>query len=117
MSIYERVGGADAIDAAVDIFYTKVLADDAINEFFDIINMPAQIEKQKYFLKMALGGPHEYTGRDLREAHKGMNLNEDHFTSVATHLVATLEELEVSQDLIDEIVTVVASTKDDILYQ
>jgi hemoglobin len=115
MSIYDEIGGAAAVDAAVDIFYRKVLSDDRISEFFDTVDMDAQIVKQKAFLTVAFGGPNEYTGKDMREGHKHMNLTEEHFTAVAENLIATLEELNVPQDKIDAIVAVALSVKDDVL--
>lgn len=115
MSVYEKIGGQAAVDAAVDIFYRKVLSDDLISHFFDTIDMESQHAKQKAFLTMAFGGPNEYTGADMREAHKHMNLKEDHFNAVAGHLVATLEELSVPQEHIDEIVGIALSVKDDVL--
>jgi len=114
-SIYERIGGETAVDAAVDIFYRKVLADERINQFFDTVDMEGQHAKQKAFLTMAFGGPNKYTGQDMREAHKHMNLTEEHFGAVAEALVGTLQELNVPQDIIDEIVAVAVSVKDDVL--
>ena len=115
MSIFEKIGGEGAVDAAVDIFYRKVLADDRISHFFDDIDMEGQHAKQKAFLTMAFGGPNSYTGKDMREAHKGMNLTEEHFGAVAENLVNTLKELSVPQELIDEVVAVCLSVKDDVL--
>ncbi|MGH1440379.1 MAG: group I truncated hemoglobin [Cellvibrionaceae bacterium] len=115
MSIYEKIGGEPAVDAAVDIFYKKVLADDRINEFFDSVDMAGQIQKQKSFLTMVFGGPNSYTGKDMREAHKHMNLTEEHFGAVAENLIGTLQELEVPQEIIDEIVGIALSVKDDVL--
>ncbi len=115
MSIYEQIGGAGAVDAAVDIFYRKVLVDDRISDFFDTVDMDGQRAKQKAFLTMAFGGPNDYTGKDMREAHKGMNLTEEHFNAVAENLVATLKELNVSEDIINSIVEVCLSVKDDVL--
>ena len=115
MSVYEAIGGAAAVDAAVDIFYRKVLVDDRINEFFDTVDMEQQHKKQKAFLTMAFGGPNEYTGKDMREAHSHMNLDEDHFNAVAEALVGTLEELNVPQEHIDSIVGIAVSVKDDVL--
>ena len=117
-SLYEKIGGQPAVDAAVDLFYRKVLADDSIKHFFDDIDMDEQIVKQKAFLTMAFGGPNNYTGQDMRKAHARLvenGLNEDHFNSVAGHLVATLQELNVTQDLIDEVVAIAGSTKEDVL--
>ena len=77
--------------------------------------MEAQHAKQKAFMTMAFGGPNDYTGKDMRDAHKHMNLSEEHFNAVAEDLVATLMELEVPQELIDEVVTIVSGAKDDVL--
>lgn len=115
MSIYEKLGGAAAIDAAVDIFYRKVLTDDRISHFFDTTDMESQHVKQKAFLTMAFGGPNAYTGKDMREAHKHMNLTEEHFNAVAECLVTTLQELNVSEEDINEVVNVAVSVKDDVL--
>ena len=115
MSLYESIGGAAAVDAAVDLFYRKVLVDDRISEFFDTVDMESQHAKQKAFLTMVFGGPGEYSGKDMRAAHKHMNLNETHFNAVAENLVATLKELEVPQEYIDQIVAIALSVKDDVL--
>jgi len=115
MSLFEKIGGEAAVNAAVDIFYRKVLLDDRISEFFDTVDMDAQHAKQKAFLTMAFGGPNSYTGKDMREAHKHMKLTEEHFNAVAENLVATLKELSVPQDCIDEIVSIAVSVKDDVL--
>ena len=117
MSVYDAIGGAAAVDAAVDIFYRKVLMDERISDFFDTVDMEEQHKKQKAFLTMAFGGPNSYTGKDMREAHAKMNLNEDHFIAVAECLVGTLEELNVPQEHIDTIVGICVSVKPDVLNQ
>ena len=116
--LFEKIGGEAAVNAAVDIFYRKVLADDSISHFFDNTDMAAQHAKQKSFLTMAFGGPNNYTGEDMRAAHAPLvkkGLNEDHFNAVAGHLQATLEELNVPADLIGEVMSIAASTKEDVL--
>ena len=55
-SLYEKIGGEPAVNAAVDIFYRKVLSDYRINRFFDGVDMEKQAAKQKAFLTMALVG-------------------------------------------------------------
>ena len=117
-TLYERLGGEAAVDAAVDIFYRKVLSDDSISHFFDTTDMDAQRGKQKAFLTMAFGGPNQYTGKDLRSAHAHLveqGLNDTHFDAVAQHLQATLEELGVAKELIDEVISIAAGTRDDVL--
>ena len=117
-SLFERIGGEAAVNAAVDIFYRKVLSDTSIAYFFDETDMDEQIGKQKSFLTMAFGGPNEYTGEDMRKAHAPLvakGLNESHFGAVAGHLQATLEELNVPADLIAEVMAIAGSTHDDVL--
>lgn len=117
-SLYEKIGGDGAVNAAVDIFYRKVLSDDRINSFFDGVDMDRQAAKQKAFLTMAFGGPHNYTGKDMREGHAHLvakGLNDSHFDAVVENLGATLKELNVPDDLIAEAAAIAESTRNDVL--
>ena len=114
-SIYHRLGGKAAISAAVDLFYKKVLADKTVNEFFEGVNMKRQARKQKEFVSAALGGPEPWKGKNMKRAHKDMGLTEAHFNAIAGHLKVSLEELKVKEELIDEVLAVVGTTKDDIV--
>lgn len=117
-SLYDRLGGEAAVNAAVDIFYRKVLADDRINGFFEGIDMDKQAAKQKAFLTMAFGGPHNYTGDDMRKGHAHLverGLNDSHFDAVMENLGATLQELNVPGDLIAEAAAIAESTRNDVL--
>ena len=117
-TLYERLGGEAAVTAAVGMFYDRIMADPSLAPFFAGLDMERQIHKQIAFMTMAFGGPHEYTGRDLRVAHAGLvkrGLGEDHFAGVAEHLRATLERLSVPSELIDEVMAIVGSTKQDVL--
>jgi len=118
VSLFDQLGGAAAVDAAVDVFYRKVLNDYRINRFFDNSDMEVQAAKQKAFLTMAFGGPNNYTGKDLRTAHARfvkMGLNDSHFDIVMEHLTATLVELNVPSELISQVATLAESTRADIL--
>jgi hemoglobin len=117
-SLYERIGGEAAIMAAVDRFYAKVLADDLTQPFFEGLDMEAQSRKQLAFMAWAFGGPAEYRGRDLRTAHAGLvarGLGDAHFDAVAGHLKATLEELHVAPDLVEQVLEIVANVRDEVL--
>ena len=117
-NLYEKIGGDAAVDAAVDIFYRKVLADDRISSFFEGVDMEKQAAKQKAFLTMAFGGPHNYTGKDMREGHAHLvtrGLNDSHFDAVMENLAATLQELNVPDELIQEAATIAESTCTDVL--
>ncbi len=117
-SLYERLGGDAAMDAAVDVFYRKVLADERINEFFDGVDMEAQAAKQKGFLTMVFGGPHSYTGKDMREGHKHLvarGLNDTHVDVIIELLGGTLQELGVGDEDITEVARIADSVRDDVL--
>lgn len=118
-TLYERLGGAAAIDAAVDIFYDKVLADGRISHFFSNTDMARQRSHQKAFLTYAFGGGPAYSGLGMRAAHQGLvdklGLNEGHFDAVVENLAATLAGLGVSDALIGEVAAVAVSIKDDVL--
>jgi len=114
-SIYHRLGGKKAINAAVEAFYKRVLADKKVSHFFDDVNMKKQRSKQKAFLSAALGGPEPWKGKDMRKAHKHLDLTEADFGAIAGHLQATLESLKVDKKLIGEVMAVAASTHDDVL--
>jgi hemoglobin len=116
-SLYERIGGAPAVDAAVDVFYRKVLSDDRISHYFETVDMEAQHAKQKAFLTFAFGGPNNYTGQDMRRAHAKMNLTEADFDAVMENLAATLQELGVSEQDIGQAAAVALSVKADVLNQ
>lgn len=117
-SLFERLGGEGAVDAAVDIFYRKVLSDDRVNEFFDDVDMEAQAAKQKGFLTMVFGGPNNYTGKDMREGHKHLverGLNDSHVDAIVELLGATLKELGAADADIQAVADLANSVRDDVL--
>jgi hemoglobin len=118
MGLYENLGGEAAVNAAVDIFYRKVLKDDRISRFFTGVDMAKQAAKQKSFLTMAFGGPNNYTGLDMRNAHARLvkeGLNDSHFDAVVEDLGATLKELKVPDNLIAQVAAIAETTRKDVL--
>jgi len=118
MALYDELGGAAAVNAAVDIFYRKVLKDERIKRFFMGVDMDKQAAKQKAFLTMAFGGPNNYTGLDMRKAHEHLvaqGLNDSHFDAVVEDLGATLKELKVPDALIAQVAAIAESTRNDVL--
>ena len=117
-SLYEQLGGQAAVELAVDNFYRKVLSDDRISHFFDGVDMDKQIAKQKAFLTMAFGGPHNYSGKDMRNGHAHLvarGLNDSHFDAVIENLGQTLKELNVPDELISQVAAIGESTRNDVL--
>lgn len=114
-SLYEQIGGEAAVNAAVDLFYRKVLADDRISKYFDTVDMEAQHAKQKAFLTFAFGGPNSYSGKDMRAAHAKLDLSEADFDAVMENLAGTLKELSVPDELIGKAAAIAMSVKDEVL--
>jgi hemoglobin len=117
-SLYSRIGGKAAMDVAVDIFYRKILNDPCIRYFFEDVDMDLQRAKQKRFLSMVCGGPHKYTGKQMRDAHAhllALGLNDEHFDHVLEHLKASLEECGVQPSDLAIIAQVAESFRSDVL--
>jgi hemoglobin len=117
-SLFDQLGGEDAVDVAVERFYSKVLADDRIRGFFDGIDMDQQARKQKAFLTVAFGGPNKYSGRAMRAAHARFvddGLSDIHFDAVVENLAATLTDMGVGPDLVKQVGEVAETTRNDVL--
>lgn len=117
-TLFERLGGEEAIIAAVDLFYEKLLDDGRLAPFFADMDMDNLARKQVTFMAWAFGAPDTYKGKDLRAAHAGLvrrGLGDEHFNAVAEHLRATLEELEVPEEDIAEAIALVAGTRHEVL--
>lgn len=117
-SLFERLGGQAAVNAAVDIFYRKMLTDERVSHFFDDIDMEQQILKQKGFLTMAFGGPNHYSGKNMREGHAHLvkrGLNDTHVDVVIEHLGATLTELGAHAEDINQVAAIANSVRNDVL--
>ena len=118
MSLYERLGGEPAFQAAVDGFYRLMLTDARVSHFFDSVDMDGQIAKQKAFLTYVTGGPAEYTGKDMRSAHEHLlskGLADEHVDVVIEHLGATLVGLGPKPDDVAEVASLANSVRNDIL--
>ena len=117
-TLYERLGGAEAIDAAVTRFYWRILNDDRVRRFFEGRAIGVQIAKQRGFLTMVTGGPNNYQGKDLRRGHSHLveaGLDDSHVDIVLEHLGATLIELGVEQETINDVLALADSVRDDVL--
>ncbi len=119
LSLYERVGGDKAMEQAVDLFYRKVLQDELIGKFFEDVDMEGQRLKQKSFLAMAFGGPYQYTGKEMREAHQRLvdqlGLTDVHFDRVIKYFRESVQELRIPGPEIEKMCEVLESFRDDVL--
>jgi hemoglobin len=117
-TLYERVGGNSAVAAVVNLLYDGIIKDPLLLPFFDGIDVLRQKSKLVAFLSTVFGGSTRYSGEDLRQAHGHLvarGLSDQHFDAVADHLHSTLEELSVPATLVEEIMAIVESTRNDVL--
>jgi hemoglobin len=113
-SIYDRIGGHEAIEAVVEDFYARVLADDQLSGFFSGTNMSRLKGKQAEFFAAALGGPEPYTGAPMKQVHQGRGITMHHFTLVAGHLSDALTAAGVPAETVTEILGAIAPLAADI---
>lgn len=114
-TLFERLGGSTAVEAAVDAFYNRVLSDDRIAHHFAGVDMDRQLKKQKAFLTLAFGGRSDVPTPPLRHIHARLKLTESDFDAVLEHLDATLVSLQVPAELIAEATGIARSVKRDVL--
>jgi len=94
-SLYERLGGKDAITAVVDDFVGNVAGDKRINGFFAKADIPHLKRNLVDQICSATGGPCVYTGKDMRTAHKGMGITDADFNALVEDLTKSLNKFNV----------------------
>eukprot|EP00798_Chlamydomonas_sp_ICE-L_P028922 gene28922-biopygen32804 len=113
--LFTRIGGTPAVQATVDAFYKKVLADPLLAPFFKDVDMTRQRDMQVKFMSMAFGSGAQYAATNMFKVHEKMireqGLGLEHFDAVAGHLVASMKQLGVPQALIDEATVVVLTLR------
>lgn len=117
-SLYQRLGGYDAIAAVTDDFIGRLATDKMLGRFFvghseDSLKKVRQLVVDQ--LCAAAGGPCIYLGRDMKTAHKGMGISEAEWNAAAAHLVATLDKFKVPEAEKSELLAAVSSFKKDIV--
>ena len=115
--LYERIGAQDGIATVVDGFPGKVGADDRVNGRFADTDMPKLRALLIEQVCEATGGPCKYSGKNMLDAHKGMNITEDEFGIVAAHFAAAMLDAGVGADDNATIMGVLAGMRDDIVGQ
>jgi hemoglobin len=111
ISIYESIGGHAAVTAAVDVFYAKMLADPVLSQYFPGGVGAIHRKHIGTLLCQAIGGPEVYHGPDLAEAHARHRISDAHFDLTAGHLAASLTELGVPDNLVNQIIGIVAGLR------
>lgn len=117
-TLYERLGGYDAISAVADDLLSRLKADPRLRRFWDHRGEDG-VRREKHlpidFLCSSAGGPLYYTGRDMKTSHRGMKVDESDRTAFLGHVNATLDAFRVPPGERDEVIAFVQSTKTDIV--
>ena len=117
-SLYQRVGGYDALAAVVDDFIGRLVSDKQFEKFFAGFSVDSKKRIRQHILDQfcaATGGPCVYMGRDMKTTHGGLGITEADWDAAVKHLTASIDKFKVPQKEKGELLAFVASLKKDIV--
>lgn len=114
-TIYEDIGGREAVEAVVSDFYDRVLVDPLLEPYFEDTDTEQLYAHQVQFVSSVAGGPVEYDGRDMRTAHEGLGITGEAFERVAEHLEAALRANDVPEEHVATILEAFGSYEEDVV--
>lgn len=116
-TLYERLGGAEGIAAIVDDFVGLHLENPAVSSRFRYTDIPHAKRMARDFFGVGSGGPEVYSGKDMRHAHGGMNIDEREFVAVIDDILAALDRNGVGEEERKEVLAILYSMKGEIVHQ
>lgn len=116
-SLYDRLGGKDAINTVVGMMLANVVADVRINARFANSDVKALQGKLVDQICEATGGPCKYEGKDMKTSHTGMKVTEEEFGALVEDLVKALDDAKVGEKEKNELVGALGGMKGDIVGQ
>jgi hemoglobin len=117
-SLYERIGGYNAIAAVIDDALPRVVNDPILAKYFVGLSDDTKTKLRGHFVNLfcaASGGPCTYAGRDMKTSHKGLKITEKEFNAFAVDVITTLDKFKVPKREKDELVAIVAGLKNDVV--
>lgn len=114
-TLFDRLGGRDAVDGAISAFYGRVLLDPELAPFFAGVNMDKLHHMQSEFFTVALGGPGTYAGMSLADIHRGRGIHPRHLSLFTGHLLDTMIDRGMPPDAVDEVVARITVMGQDVL--
>jgi hemoglobin len=117
-TLYQRLGGYDALAAVTDDFVGRLATDPQLKRFFAGHNKEGLTRIRQHvidFLCVATGGPCAYTGQDMKTAHAGLGITEEDWDATVKHLVATLDKFHVPEKEKSEVLSAISPLKADIV--
>lgn len=115
-TLYDHLGGRDAIELAVRGLYARLLEDPGIAPVFDGVDVLRLRSHMTSFLSAALGSGLVHAGRDLGEAHAGLHITDAMFDATVAHLVEVLESLDVAEELITRVLETIAPLRLQVVH-
>lgn len=116
-SLFDRLGGADAIASISSDLVERHRVNPIIGTRFADIDVQALKDHVTQFFIMGSGGPADYRGRDMPTAHKGMNCNERELVAALDDVMASLDAHEVDPVSRNEVLAILYSLKDEVLFK
>jgi len=119
-TLYQRLGGYDAIAAVTDDLIQRFVADPQIKPFFTGLNDAHKKRVRQHlvdFLCQATGGPCAYTGQDMKTAHTGLHITDEQWQAAVKDVTASLNKFKVPDREKGEVLTAVGGLKADIVGQ
>lgn len=119
-TLYQRLGGREAIKGVVDDFVANVVADPRVNSRFKELKPVAVFKLQTDLADQicdATGGPCAYLGRDMKAAHAGMKITDAEWTATVEDLVKSLNKFKVGAKEQQELLAILGPMKKDIVGQ
>ena len=114
-SLYQRLGGNEAVVAVIDDFVGRCAADSRINQKFARTDVPRLKKMLVDQVTAATGGPASYTGRSMAETHEGMGVTAGEFDALVGDLVATLAQFNVPAAEQQELLGILGPLRGDIV--
>ncbi|GAB3839269.1 hypothetical protein GCM10027610_044700 [Dactylosporangium cerinum] len=113
--MYARVGGGPAIKHVVDQLYTWILTDKELSPYFATVTVESLKRHMAALLAQVLGGPADYDGRSLLDAHRGLAITDAHYTRVVDLALAALFLAHAPRDVVAAVEDTLAAVKPDIV--
>jgi hemoglobin len=114
-SLYERLGGVEAITAVVRAFDERAGKDDRINQKFARTNLDRLTKEFIDQLCQDSGGPCTYTGLSMKKSHTNMGVTNGEFDAFMEDLAAVLDDFKVGKAEQDQLLSLLRPMRDDIV--
>lgn len=115
-SLYQRLGSKEGISRLVDDVVAAHLSNPIVKTRFENVKDMAHLKKMACeFFCAGSGGPEAYTGKDMRAAHKGMNISEQEYLAVMDDIVGALDKNKLEEDTKKDVIAILYSLKGDII--